>query len=454
MEGDGFGKTEVNLKYGEKEKIKEGVIKMNKVLEHVKIAGFTHCRNAIQEAMKIVGEEVGMKKSNAKKKKEPFWKRRILTDISRLRKDLSRIEAWFAGRWKKDKKKEKDWLDRKYGIRRKGFTLVMEELKQRITAKATEIKRYDNRIKQFQDNRNFETNQGRFFRNLEGKEERTKPPNAEDATAFWKGIWSTKVEHKRDAEWIDKAKEKMPSEKQNTVKITKDDVKIKLKSMPDWKEAGPDKIQGFCLKSFTAVHEVLATVLNECVEVGDVPGWLVERRTILVMKDSKKGTEVGNYRPIACLNLISKLLTGIISDKTYDHLEENKLLPEEQKGSKRKCQGTKDQFAIDKRILQTCRKRKKNLSMGWVDHKKVYDVVPRSWIITTMGMVGLADNIIGLTKQSMNKWKTKLYADGKRLGPVPIRRGIFQGDSSSPLLFVIALLSLTHILREREWGTN
>ena len=130
----------------------------------------------------------------------------------------------------------------------------MEELKPRITAKATKIKRYDNRIKQFQDNRNFQTNQGRFFKNLKGKEERTKPPNAEDATAVWKGIWSTKVEHKWDAEWIVKAKEKMPSEKQNTVKITKDDVKRKLKSMPDWKGAGPDKIQDFWLKSFTAVH--------------------------------------------------------------------------------------------------------------------------------------------------------------------------------------------------------
>ena len=32
---------------------------------------------------------------------------------------------------------------------------------------------------------------------------------------FGKGIWSTKVEHKRNAEWIDKASEKMPSEKQN-----------------------------------------------------------------------------------------------------------------------------------------------------------------------------------------------------------------------------------------------
>ena len=105
LEGNDFGKIEVNLKYGNKEKIKEEVIKINKVLEHVKITGFTHCRNVIQAAMKIVGEEAGMKKSNAKKKKEPFWKRRILADISRLRKDLSRIEAWFAGRWKKGKKK-------------------------------------------------------------------------------------------------------------------------------------------------------------------------------------------------------------------------------------------------------------------------------------------------------------------------------------------------------------
>ena len=90
--------------------------------------------------------------------------------------------------------------------------------------------------------------------------------------------------------------------------------------MPDWKGAGPDRIRGFWLKSLTAVHEVLATVFNKCIEMGDVPGWLVEERTILGMKDSKKGAEVGNYRTIACLNL-----TGIIDDKTYDHLEENRI---------------------------------------------------------------------------------------------------------------------------------
>ena len=107
LEVDDFDKREVNLKYGDKEQIKEEVIKMNKVLEHVKITGFTHCRNVIQAAMKIVGEEVGMKKSNANKKKKPFLKRRILADISRLKKSLSRTEACLREDGKRTRKKRK-----------------------------------------------------------------------------------------------------------------------------------------------------------------------------------------------------------------------------------------------------------------------------------------------------------------------------------------------------------
>ena len=152
-------------------------------------------------------------------------------------------------------------------------------------------------------------------------------------------------------------------------------------------------------------------------------GWLVERRTVLVMKDSKKGTEVRNYRPIACLNLIWKLLAGIISGKTYDHLEENKPLPEEQKESRRKCQGTKYQLATDRCILQNCIRMD---GLGGLQEGLQYG--PLLMIITTMGMVDLPENAISLIKQSMNQWKCNLYADAKLLGSVPIRRGIFLGN--------------------------
>ena len=61
-------------------------------------------------------------------------------------------------------------------------------------------------------------------------------------------------------------------EKQNAVRITKSKVKKNLKSMPDWKGAGPGKIRRFWLISFTAIHEDLAIALNECIEVEGVSG--------------------------------------------------------------------------------------------------------------------------------------------------------------------------------------
>ena len=49
-----------------------------------------------------------------------------------------------------------------------------------------------------------------------------------------------------------------------------------------------------------------------------------------------------------------KLLTGVIAESMYGYLERNNILPEEQKGCRRKSRGTKDQLLIDKVILQDC----------------------------------------------------------------------------------------------------
>ena len=63
-----------------------------------------------------------------------------------------------------------------------------------------------------------------------------------------------------------------------------------------------------------------------------------------------------------------KLLTGIISEDMYCFMENENLLPEEQKGCRRKSRGTKDQLLIDKAILKDCRKRRTNLAMAWINY--------------------------------------------------------------------------------------
>ena len=60
-------------------------------------------KNLIKAGAIIACEKMGIIKS-VKPQQEPFWKRRIESDIARLRKDLSRQNDWLQGKWKKDKK--------------------------------------------------------------------------------------------------------------------------------------------------------------------------------------------------------------------------------------------------------------------------------------------------------------------------------------------------------------
>ena len=50
----------------------------------------------------------------------------------------------------------------------------------------------------------------------------------------------------------------------------------------------------------------------------------------------------------------------------------------------------------------------------------------------------------------MEKWNTELTGGQNVLGTVKIRRGIFHGDRLSPLLFVLAMVPLTLILRKTK----
>ena len=52
----------------------------------------------------------------------------------------------------------------------------------------------------------------------------------------------------------------------------------------------------------------------------------------------------------------------------------------------------------------------------------------------------------------MQSWRTVLFSENNKLEKVNIRRGIFQGDSLSPLLFVVALIPVTILLRTLKQG--
>ena len=181
-----------------------------------------------------------------------------------------------------------------------------------------------------------------------------------------------------------------------------------------------------------------------------VPDWLTKGRTVLIQKNKTKEGIASNYRPITCLPLVRKLLTGMLADEIYDYLERRMLLPEEQKGCGRKCKETSDLLFINKMILWEVQMKKKNLAVAWIDYKKGYNLVPHSWIVECLGMVWASEQIKDFLSVSIKPWRVDLTCNNQPLGGVDRKRRIFQDDSLSPLGFVLCLTPFTVILHKSE----
>ena len=112
--------------------------------------------------------------------------------------------------------------------------------------------------------------------------------------------------------------------------------------------------------------------------------------------------------------------------------------------------GTNHLLYNDRAVIREVKSRNKNLAMAWIDHKKAYDMIPHSCVIECLDLFGVAENINSLIVNSMEKWKVMLCSGNFELGEFEIKRGIFQGDSLYPLVFVLALIQLSLILRKAK----
>jgi hypothetical protein len=391
---------------------------------------------------------------------KPEWKTRLESKIATLRSDLTKLLNWYTNR---NKKYSNIILKHKINPKSNNFEteflIVTDTIKQKITAMGKRLKRYNKSLKRKDDNRKFNSNQKLFYQSLTKQESIniSQPPQKQEVINFWENLWSNPVLHNNQCSWIkDEKINNSTIPKMTNDSITSEDIERIIKKLHNWKAPGLDKIQNYWWKNFPSLHKPLTIHINRIIQTPELmPDYLNEGITYLKCK-SDNTADPKNYRPITCLNTLFKIITSCISYRVEKFLTANQILTEQQKGCKKFSQGCKEQLIIDTITCKQVQKKNRNLSTAWIDYKKAYDSVPHSWLIEVLYLYKIDTNIINFLKHSMKKWSTKLHLSLPKSTfeshPIKIKRGIFQGDSWSPLWFCLALNPLSNLLNRTKLG--
>ena len=180
----------MNLRNVERSRLKTAMSEVNEVIAFINTETITDTNKLLNAAAVVIGRRLGFRGQTGKKE-EPWWKRRIQLKIKQLRQDISRLDRIKSGNCLRNDIKQQ--LRKKYNISRKGYQVVLEEVKQRLTAQAAKLKRYEDRGKFYNQNIMFESNQRSRFEDLEGEERDNIIPDADENRNFWDSIWGKSI---------------------------------------------------------------------------------------------------------------------------------------------------------------------------------------------------------------------------------------------------------------------
>ena len=100
--------------------------KVNRVIELIETTkNISQTNNLIKAVDVWVADQLGLKKYEGGKKKDPWWKRRIEEDIKQLKKDINILERVKEGQISARNESKARLVEEKYGLKRKSLTTVI-----------------------------------------------------------------------------------------------------------------------------------------------------------------------------------------------------------------------------------------------------------------------------------------------------------------------------------------
>jgi hypothetical protein len=219
-----------------------------------------------------------------------------------------------------------------------------------------------------------------------------------------------------------------------------------------FKAAGTNNIPGeIFTKSPKELKEIWRIILKNCWDENWIPEeW---RLTNIILLSKNEMTEfMSYYRPIALAQVEMKLYTNIIYEKLAKYCEENEILEDLQFGS-RKGRSAAQALVSFRQVIDDAIENNKELYIMYLDFAKAYDSVEHDMLRRTLMYYKIPEEIIERIMELYKDNKANIFTPhGITENTINIDNGVKQGDTLSPLLFILFINPLLTKLRESKLG--
>ena len=232
--------------------------------------------------------------------------------------------------------------------------------------------------------------------------------------------------------------------------ITPGCIKRLLKKRPSNSSPGKDRISYHHLKKMPSTHHFLATLFSKILlKNPKAPKEWCSAKITLIQKGGDKSTPE-NFRPIALTSAIGKLFNKLIATRLEHYLRRNGLLDTSlQKGFVTDTNGTIEYIFAMSAIIQNARAHNSPLAVTFLDLKNAFGSVSHSLIRDMLAHIRLPPEICSYINSTYSQLTAYVETKDWSTPCFPISKGVFQGDTLSPLIFLIAfnpVLAAAHSL--------